>query len=58
MNFAEAWGGEGIAATLPCVCGHAPEVHDGDPENGTACTADDCDCLEYEPNFDGKEDDP
>lgn len=49
---------EGIAATLPCVCGHAPEAHDGDPENGTACTADDCDCLEYEPNFDGKEDDP
>jgi len=34
----------------PCMCGHAPEEHGGDPKHpgSTACTAEGCPCICYE----------
>jgi hypothetical protein len=45
-----------MTPTSPCVCGHAPEEHGGDPEypGSTACQVNDCDCCSYE--SDGSED--
>lgn len=47
-------GGAVITGNDPCVCGHAPEEHGGDPAfpGSTACGADlgagGCDCAVYE----------
>lgn len=40
----------------PCMCGHAPEEHVQSAGLG-ACEADDCECIQYEADYEADAED-